>query len=71
MATKGSTYAQEMPEGTKRHRAHVKEMADAAKAQRRKKGRGNGKRYCYQGIKGQHPSVQKPLGILAAFKHNV
>lgn len=65
MAVKGSTYEQETPEGTKRHREHVKAMADAAKARRAKKGRGNGKRYCYNGRKGVWPSVQKPLEVLA------
>lgn len=65
MATKGSTYAQEVPEGTARHREHVKMMREAAKARRRAKGRGNGKRYCYNGIKGVYPSVDKPLAILS------
>lgn len=51
MATKGSTYAQDMPEGVKRHRALLKEVRDAVKAYRAKKGRGNGKRYLYNGVK--------------------
>ena len=44
MATKGSTYAQEMPEGVKKHRAYVKEMAEAAKARRQEKARKRGER---------------------------
>ena len=44
MATKGSTYAQDMPEGVKKHRAHVKEQAEAAKARRQKKARERGER---------------------------
>jgi hypothetical protein len=51
MAEKGSTYAQDIPEGVKRHREHVKQMSEAAKERRQKKGRGNGKRYLYNGIK--------------------
>jgi hypothetical protein len=51
MAEKGSTYGQDTPPGVKRHREHVKMMAEAAKARRAKKGRGNGKRYCYNGVK--------------------
>lgn len=58
MATKGSTYAQDMPEGAVKHCAHVKMMAEAAKAQRAKKGRGNGKRYAYNGIKDFGPRHQ-------------
>ncbi len=70
MATQGSTYGQATPEGVMRHRKHIKEQADAAKAQRRKKGRGNGKRYCYNGIKGKWPSAQKPLEVLANMAGN-
>ncbi len=51
MATQGSTYGQATPEGVMRHRKHIKEQADAAKARRQKKGRGNGKRYVYNGVK--------------------
>lgn len=60
MATKGSTYAQEMPEGVKKHREHVKDMTEAAKARRAKKGRGNGTRYKYDG--GITPVV--PKGVI-------
>lgn len=69
MATKGSTYAQDTPDGTRKHREHIKEMADAAKARRAKKGRGNGKRYLYNGVKSIRPvEVQAMRGhaILAA-----
>ena len=56
MATQGSTYRQEMPDGPARHRKHLAEMAEGAKARRAKKGRGNGKRYLYDGKKDISPS---------------
>lgn len=62
MASAGDS---QQAEGSKRHRAHVKMMAEAAKARRAAKGRGHGKRYCYNGIKGVYPSVDKPLAILS------
>lgn len=45
------------PENTKQyaghvaHRKHIAFEQEAAQARRAKKGRGNGKRYCYNGIK--------------------
>lgn len=37
--------------GHVKNRAHQAMMRDAAKARRQAKGRGNGKRYCYNGVK--------------------
>lgn len=55
------------------HRKLVKEMADAAKARRKAKGRGNGKRYLYNGVKAIRPvEVQAMRGhaILAGIDQN-
>jgi hypothetical protein len=68
MATQGSTYRQEMPDGPARHRKHVAEMAAGAKARRAKKGRGNGKRYLYDGkkeISPTHKAAIKAVEVLA------
>lgn len=54
------------------HRKLVAEMADAAKARRAKKGRGNGKRYLYNGVKAIRPvEVQAMRGhdVLAGIDH--
>lgn len=53
MAVKGSTYDQPLPDSIRKHRVYMKELQDAAKARRQRKGRGNGKRYCYDGRKCQ------------------
>lgn len=51
--------------GSERHQEHLRLMVEAAKSRRMAKGRGAGKRYCYNGIKGKHPSVQIPLAVLS------
>ena len=45
-----------------KHHEHLAMMAKAAKSRRQAKGRGNSKRYCYQGVKGQFPSYQAKAG---------
>jgi hypothetical protein len=39
MAVKGSTYAQELPEGVLRHRRTLKDVREAARARRQEKAR--------------------------------
>ena len=62
MASQGSTYGQALPEGVAKHRKLLAEEAEAARERRRKKGRGNGKRYKFDGKKGQ---VQQAHDLLA------